>query len=198
MHRRSTRLLAATIAALLLGTVAVGAASAHGRHHHHRHDLHRAAAATAKFHSLARASKAGYGPFPEGVPLHECISNLSGPGAMGYHWLNPDLLTTELDPTRPQVLVYAPDRHGHLHLVALEFVVFKDAWDAEHPGRMPRLFGQEFMETPAPNRYEIPAFYALHVWLFKYNPAGLFAPFNPRVSCDPGAPHAPAARLAPA
>ncbi len=105
---------------------------------------------------------------------------------MGFHWLNPDLLTTDLDPTHPQVLVYAPDRHGGLHLVALEFVVFKDAWDAAHPGEMPMLFGEEFMETGFPNRYDIPAFYSLHVWLFRYNPDGLFAPFNPRVSCDPG------------
>ena len=64
--------------------------------------------------------------------------------------------------------------------------MFKDAWDAAHPGTMPTLFGEEFMETLAPNRYEIPAFYALHVWLYRYNPTGLFAPFNPRVSCDPG------------
>ena len=37
-----------------------------------------------------------------------------------------------------------------------------------------------------PNRYEIPAVLSLHVWLWKFNPSGLFAPFNPNVSCDPG------------
>ncbi len=185
MTRRSFRLLSAVFAAVLLASVAVGSASAHGPSSARR-DLIRAAAATARFHSLRQAAKAGYAAFPEGAPLHECISNLTGPGAMGFHWLKADLLTTDLDPTRPQVLVYAPDRHGGLHLVALEFVVFKDAWDAAHPGTMPMLFGEEFMETGFPNRYDIPAFYALHVWLFRYNPAGLFAPFNPRVSCDPG------------
>ena len=45
------------------------------------------------------------------------------------------------------------------------------------------------MATGAPNRYEIPAFFALHVWLWTSNPSGLFAPFNPRVSCDPGSTH---------
>ncbi len=185
MTRRSFRILSAISAAVLLASLAVGSASAHGSSSARR-DLFKAAAATAKFHSLRQATKAGYGAFPEGAPLHECISNLTGPGAMGFHWLKADLLTTDLDPTRPQVLVYAPDRHGGLHLVALEFVVFKDAWDTAHPGTMPMLFGEPFMETPAPNRYEIPAFYALHVWLFRYNPAGLFAPFNPRVSCEPG------------
>jgi len=48
---------------------------------------------------------------------------------------------------------------------------------------MPTLFGQMFMATPAPNRYDIPAFFSLHVWLWQNNPAGLFAPFNPDVSC---------------
>jgi hypothetical protein len=41
-----------------------------------------------------------------------------------------------------------------------------------------------FMEILAPNRYEIPAFYALHAWVWQDNPAGTFAPFNPDVSCD--------------
>jgi hypothetical protein len=42
----------------------------------------------------------------------------------------------------------------------------------------------DFMETGFPNRFDIPAFYSLHVWLWEFNPSGLFAPFNPRVSCD--------------
>ena len=111
---------------------------------------------TVRFHSTRLAEKAGYGPFPDGAPLHECISNLSGPGAMGIHWLNGALLTTDLDPAKPQVLVYAPDRHGRLDLVALEYVVFKDAWDSAHPGTMPSLFGEDFMETPAPKSIRDP------------------------------------------
>lgn len=182
MNRRSVRLLTATLAALLLGSLAVGSVSAHG-HGGARSDLAKAWAATVRFHTTRQATKAGYGPFPDGVPLHECIANLNGPGAMGFHWINGELLTTDLDPAKPQVLVYAPDRNGGLRLAALEYVVFKDAWDAAHPGTKPSLFGEDFMETPAPNRYEIPAFYALHVWLYRYNPAGLFEPFNPRVSC---------------
>ena len=79
--------------------------------------------------------------------------------------------------------------------MALEFVVFKADWDTTHPGTMPELFGEMFMSTPEPNRFEIPAFYSLHVWLWKANPSGLFAPFNPRVSCDPQ--NAASPRLAP-
>ena len=45
---------------------------------------------------------------------------------MGYHYINGSLLDTKLDPARPEALVYAPDRWGRLHLVALEYVVFQD------------------------------------------------------------------------
>jgi len=185
MTRRSLRPLTATLVALLLGSLTLGSVSAHGDPAERR-DLARAWAGTLRFQSTRQAEKAGYGPFPAGVPLNECITNPAGPGAMGFHWINGDLLTTDLDPARPQVLVYAPERHGRLDLVALEYVVFKDAWDSAHPGTKPSLFGEAFKETLAPNPYDIPAFYALHVWLYRANPAGLFAPFNPRVSCDPG------------
>jgi hypothetical protein len=36
----------------------------------------------------------------------------------------------------------------------------------------------------APNRYGLPAFYELHVWAWKTNPSGMFADWNPRVSCE--------------
>ena len=190
MRIRSNRIITATALAVLLGSLAAGSAAAHdpsGGHASVGRDLFRAAAATWRYHSLKAATAAGYGPFPEGAPLHECISSTDGKGAMGYHWLNAGYLGTDLDVTKPQVLVYAPDRRGHLDLVALEYVVFKADWDAAHPGTVPHLFGQMFMETGSPNRYDIPAFYSLHVWLWKPNPSGLFAPFNPRVSCDPNA-----------
>ena len=77
-----------------------------------------------------------------------------------------------LDPRKPEVLVYAPDRGGRLHLVALEYVVFQAPWIAIHGSAMPTLFHQMFMATGDPNRFEIPAFFSLHVWLYKHNPSG--------------------------
>ena len=185
MTHARIRLATALLAAGMIASIGASTAAAH-RPSGDRWDLLRAAAATARFHSLREAGKAGYGPFPDGAPLHECISSLDGTGAMGFHWLNPGNLTTDLDPTKPQVLVYAPDRRGNLHLVALEFVVFQADWIAAHGDTTPMLFGQMFMATPDNNRYEIPAFFSLHVWLWKHNPSGLFAAFNPDVSCDPG------------
>jgi hypothetical protein len=178
MTRHLTRIATASIVAILLGTALfAGVVSA-------RSDLSRLAAATARYHSLVQAKNGGYGQPPAPAPLHECISSFNNTGSMGFHFINGSLLDANLDPTRPEVLVYEPDARGKLHLVALEFVTFKADWDAAHPGVWPSLFGEDFMFTPSPNRYQIPAFYSLHVWLWKSNPSGLFAPFNPNVSCD--------------
>ena len=67
MTRRSFRLLSALFAAVLLASLAVGSASAHGPSSARR-DLVKAAAATARFHSLRQATKAGYGRVPRGCP----------------------------------------------------------------------------------------------------------------------------------
>lgn len=179
MRRLFTRPLAlACASALLISATAfstVGAAAS---------PLDAARAATARFHSLGQAAAAGYGQPPAPAPLHECIAALDGMGAMGFHFINGGLLSGDeagvVDPNRPEVLVYAPDGHGKLHLVALEYVIFQADWQGV--GR-PTLFGHTFDATPDGNRYEIPAFYSLHVWLWKDNPDGLFAPMNPDVSC---------------
>ena len=113
----------------------------------------------------------------------------TGPARWASTTSTATLLDTTVDPAKPEVLVYAPDRHGRLHLVALEYVVFQAPWIAEHGSAMPMLFGQMFMATGDHNRFDIPAFFSLHVWLYRHNPSGLFAPFNPRVSCDPGRDH---------
>ena len=172
----SRRLFLTIIAAVLLTTFSVGLASASSRHE----KLDRARDATDKFHNILSAIDAGYGRPPTG-PLHECISSLDDTGAMGFHLINGSLLDGMVQIRKPEALVYAPDEEGDLQLVALEYVVFADAWAGEEP---PMLFGKMFMFTPAPNRYEIPAFYSLHAWVWQRNPAGMFKPFNRRVSCD--------------
>jgi hypothetical protein len=179
MTRLAPRLVAATFTIFALASLIAGQALAAGG------NWAAVRAATARFHSTAQADRAGYGPFPVGAPLHECISNLTGPGAMGFHWVNGAYIDGEVDPLHPEVLVYAPDADGELRLVALEYVVFQADWYRAHPAdSMPELFGQMFMATPEPNRYQIPAFFALHVWLYQSNPSGIFANFNPTVSCD--------------
>ena len=169
------RLLTALIVAISLGVVTLGTVLAAPS------DLARAKAATARFNSLTQAEATGYGLPPAGVPLHECIASFDNTGAMGFHYINGALLDGVVDATAPEALVYAEDASGKLRLVALEYVVFKADWAGAHA---PMLFGEMFMEVPAPNRYEIPAFYALHAWIWQENPTDTFAAFNPDVTCD--------------
>jgi hypothetical protein len=146
-------------------------------------DLAAATAATEDFKDVAAAEAAGYALPAEG-PLHECIAALDETGAMGFHWINGELAgNAVVDPAKPEALVYERNADGELQLVALEYVVFAEAWDAENDSP-PTLFEREFMFTDAPNRYELPAFYSLHAWIWKENPAGTFAGFNPDVSCE--------------
>ena len=153
-------------------------ASASGRHGQLR-DVRRA---TAQFRDLDVATGAGYGVLLDAKGI-ACI-DMPGMGAMGVHYVNGDLVGDDvLEPTTPEALVYEPDDDGHMRLVAVEYVVFRSAWDATHTSP-PSLFGRAFDVSDAGNRFGLPAFYSLHAWVWRHNPAGTFAMFNPKVSCD--------------
>ena len=134
-------------------------------------------AATDKFHSIPAAEAAGYGPF------YICTDENSGLGAMGQHYVRGDLVPDgAIDPLTPEALVYEPMPGGGLRLVGVEYVVFKDAWDANHAGP-PVLFNHTFTWIKAGNRYDLPDFYELHVWIWRPNPSGMFKDWNPSVTC---------------
>lgn len=126
-------------------------------------------AATARFHSTAQATKAGY---MEDSP---CIA-APGLGTMGFHWVNQGLVDPVFEPLRPEAVLYAPDRHGTLKLVAVEYIVINTGQPA------PVFDGQPFDVggTPVPV-----AHWSLHVWVHEENPSGIFTPFNPAISCTP-------------
>lgn len=128
------------------------------------------------FQDLEAAKQAGYGLF------HGCMSSPQS-GAMGVHFVNGDLVGDgEVDALHPEALLYQP-KDGKMQLVGVEYVVIAEAWDAKHEGP-PVVMGQMFNYTSAPNRLRLPAFYSLHVWAWQNNPSGMFADFNPKVSCD--------------
>lgn len=139
--------------------------------------------ATAPFHDLDKANAAGYTVTVADLAGITCIEDPAGSGTMGVHILNPALLNATIDADAPEVLVYAPKPNGELKLVALEYLVIKSVWEEAGNTSPPALFGQEFMLTRAGNRYGLPDFYALHAWIWNSNPSGLFAPYNPSVSC---------------
>jgi hypothetical protein len=120
------------------------------------------------------AKAAGYGAF-EG-----CLEE-PGTGGMGYHYVNFALVDVTVDAMQPEAMVYALGPNGQKQLGAVEYIVPAELWDATHSaGVLPILFGQQFLFDPDFGLYE------LHVWLWQYNPAGMFAPWNPRVRCPVG------------
>src|SRR5678816_2248887 len=101
-------------------------------------------------------------------------------GGMGIHFFNVALMG-KLNPLTPQVLVYQPVG-GKLRLVAAEYFVPLSSEVKERP----QLFGRPF-DGPMMGHHPLMPHelnhYDLHVWLWKKNPAGLFASTNPDVKC---------------
>jgi hypothetical protein len=156
----------------ILATVGSAVASAAGQA-----SIAQVRAATERFHDVHVAEAAGYGPF------YVCTDENGGAGAMGQHYVNGGLVgTASVDPLTPEALVYEPKPGGGQRLVGVEYVVFQDAWDAANDG-LPNLFGRDFALVRAGNRYGLPPFYQLHVWLWRPNPSGMFNDWNPKVSC---------------
>jgi hypothetical protein len=102
-------------------------------------------------------------------------------GGMGIHFVNPQLIGPVPDPMRPAILLYEPDG-DKLRLVAAEWFIPLATGIKERPS----VFGKPFdgpMEGHEPLLPQALHHYDLHVWLWKENPAGLFSPTNPRVTC---------------
>jgi hypothetical protein len=146
--------------------------------------LDQAKSATKPFRNTDVARHAGYTATVADTTGNVCIAE-PGVGGMGVHLLDPDLLDTTVDAKHPEALVYRLQKNGALKLAALEYIVFKQAWEDKYGANAPApsLFGKPFLLTPAPNRFGIPDFYALHAWVWKDNPSGTFQPWNPKVKC---------------
>jgi hypothetical protein len=145
--------------------------------------------ATEQYRNVANAA-------PHYAPVLGCVSG-SDHGAMGIHYVNGSLLNGEtllsdgqLDPTKPQALIYEPQSNGELKLVGVEFIIFASALPA---GAAPQVDGHlmQYIDGPTtsrpkatPNRYGLPALFELHVWAWRDNPQGSFVDWNNHVSCD--------------
>jgi hypothetical protein len=150
-------------------------------------ELARVRAATARFHRVERAIAAGYElGWVNGAGVRIITGCVSHPtaGAMGYHYINPELMANlAVDPLEPEALVYESAPHGRLKLVAVEWIVRGP--QSNPPGvptgaPPPTVLGMDMhILVPPPG----PAFYLMHAWIWKHNPAGMFADWNPRVTC---------------
>jgi len=180
------------LAAAVFGGVAValaaagvaGAGAGSARSGSNAAALAQAQKATAEYRQLAVAKADGYGLLKDAKGI-ACIAMDGMPqmGAMGIHYANGKLVGDgKVAVATPDVLVYEPQANGGRRLVALEYVVFQSAWAKSHSSP-PSLFGQTFNFTPKGNRFGLPAYYSLHVWIWKHNPSGTFSMWNPNVSC---------------
>lgn len=155
-------------------------------HHHDAAQEHEAETAglvkvvresTKRFRDVSVAEAEGY------ALQFGCVSG-SDAGAMGLHYVNGPLVGDgELDPTRPEIVIYEPTPDGHLRLVGADYLVLADAWHAKHTDT-PQIMGQLLHLFESPNRFGLPAFYTLHVWAWKNNPTGMFVNWHSNVSCD--------------
>ena len=133
--------------------------------------------ATERFQDVEVAKSEGY------VLQFGCVCG-SDAGAMGMHFVNGKLVGDgELDPTKPEIVIYEPQPNGQLKLIGADFLVLADAWNAKHAGP-PEMMGQLFHLFEAPNRFGLPAFYTLHVWAWKESPTGSFVNWHQNVSCN--------------
>ena len=149
-----------------------------------RRDLAIARTVTAKYHKEVRAGENGY------VVASGCVE--SPAGGMGYHYIKPSLVDLSVDAAEPELLLYEPTGNGERRLVAVEYfvpVIYNgQPWISTDPppgpiNPAPELFGQTFDGPMAGHDPMMPWHYELHVWLWKNNPNGMFASYNPTVDC---------------
>lgn len=141
-------------------------------------------ASTAKYHRVSNAIADGFGPFSTGPEEITCFDD-DVMGGMGVHYVR-NVGDGKVDAADPEALVYEVTRNGRLRLVAVEYVVLQ----SEFPAGPPTLFGQTFTPktftlTDVSGPVGELAIYKLHVWIWKWNPSGLFADHNPRVGDCP-------------
>jgi hypothetical protein len=166
-------------------------------------DIAKVQAATKRFEDVKVALAEGYVPAPPG----ECVSaeHEGLPpemGAMGIHYMRPDLLkiTTDTprvdggsihtDFTNPAILLYEPQADGSLALVGVENLVFMNAWHAAGHHAPPSFAGRiwdtmaDDTGTAVDEAHNFQPHHDQHVYFRKMdNPADQLEPFSPKVSC---------------
>lgn len=109
--------------------------------------------------------------------LGECVE--SPMGGMGYHVHNMEQLANgHLNLLRPEVVLYSPTEDGSMEFGGVEYIIPAELWDSPEP---PQFLGRSLHFNPHVGPHGI---WALHVWVGKHNPDGIFADFNPEVSCQ--------------
>lgn len=161
-------------------------------------------AATERFQDVSVALAEGYVRDPLNLcDTAEMMGRPAELGAMGIHFFRPDLLgiagppNPRVDGTgvhtdflNPSILIYEPQADGSLELVAVENLVFARAWKGAGHDAPPAFHGVTYdtmlddLSTPADEAHLFEPHHDRHVWIYRTNPNGVFAPFNPVVTCE--------------
>lgn len=136
-------------------------------------DLRRA---TARFHRFEEAVAAGHTVLVTHPQTGAACLEHSTEGAMGRHYLNPSLVDDEVSVTEPEAVIYEPMKNGRLRLVGFEYLIPFAIRGPEEAA--PTLFGQEFLHNTT---FDL---WMLHVYAWKHNPDGIFATWNPAITCE--------------
>jgi hypothetical protein len=160
-------------------------------------------AATERFRDVKVALAEGYMRDPANMcDTAEMMGKPANLGAMGIHYFRPDMLGisappnprvsgtgTHTDFRKPAILIYEPQADGSLELVAVENLVFAKAWKEAGHAAPPAYYGVTYdtmVDDPATSVDEAHNFephHDRHVWIYRTNPNGVFAQFNPEVTC---------------
>lgn len=136
-----------------------------------RSDLALLRRVTAPFHEFDEATEAGWS-----AQITPCMVDPGGAGGMGFHYGNTKLIDGTARVNEPELLLYEPEKNGRLRLVAVEYIIPYTFHSRD--AAPPELFGQKFIQN------DVFQLWGLHAWVWKENPSGIFANWNPRVSCD--------------
>ncbi|CAN5896532.1 hypothetical protein BH23GEM9_BH23GEM9_34420 [soil metagenome] len=123
---------------------------------------------TAGYTDIAAAQAAGYT-----AQITPCWYH-GEHGGQGVHFARTELIDGTVSLNEPEIVMYEPRADGTQQFLAIEYIVPFAAWDQAQP---PSLLGRDFMRN---ERLEL---WVLHVWLGKENPSGMYADWNPNVTC---------------
>ena len=141
-------------------------------------DLAAVRQATAKYHDVNVALADGYLRTPS------CIA--SPAGGMGIHFVSPArIMNTAINLLDPEILLYVETEEG-MKLIGVEYIFPIGPPDAPVPNPAPPapvLFGRPFDGPWLGHEPGQPPHYDVHVWVWQANPEGIFAQWNPNVSC---------------
>lgn len=132
-------------------------------------DLATLRAATARYSDYNAAVADGYT-----AQLTACME-MAPLGGMGFHYGKTTLIDGSVAVATPEALLYEPQANGSKVFVGVEYLIPYTI--LPRSATAPVLFGQTFKQN---DDFQL---WALHAWVGRTNPSGVFTDWNPTVNC---------------